>query len=543
MPSRTIDESAVVIRNFNELTSAQRVRALQIPDFLERLPRQATDRVDDTHQSVYVAYPQGAPEGEPRSPLGRITVFRRNLLAHRNPATGTGALLNGSLIEFPVTAFLDPGLWDALFEKAYEHLSEDGARVVGTYLPPECSAHTAYLTDRGFERLAESDRLTTAAYDAFQSKSYLYIRQSGQSSPRRPDAYPISPSVNLMRTANAAMALQPESAPWAAVRNYSGYSGYPWLTPLLDRLLDSPRRLLSIPAGTGDTIRLLPERILKDIDLCVGIDILDRNTRFARARHDRPHIDVLNQLLVGVFLEAKLSADAAPALSLINDVCARAGRPLAAGEAADLYVELRAAAEEALVCGGIADWFALTKGISRYLRIAPQPGLYTDESSEGRELDYCLALEEALTGEEVLELAERHSPVRLASADLLGLLRKKASSGDFVFETADMFGFRTEQPFDAMFVWEAALIVARSGRQSDFVDMVDANLASGGVIVMTGIRREDGQLGRDLEIIRDEFRGRGYTTTQTNAAPPTDRWARGYLEQPVFPVLFVTKPQ
>lgn len=532
-------DDSYVIRNFNDLTSAQRVRALQIPDFLERTPAEAAHRLDDTYQSVYVAFADGSDE-----PAGRVTLYRRSLLACRDPLTGTGTLINAGLIEFPVTPFLEPRLWDALFDVASAELSETGTGVVGTYLPPECSAHTDYVENLGFQRHSESDRLETSEFDAFITRSSLYVRRSGdRTRTGRPDAYPLSPSVNLMRTANAAMALRPETDAWAAVKNYSGYSGYPWLTPLLDRVLDAPKRLLSIPAGTGDTIRLLPERILTEIDTCVGIDILERNTRFARARHEQPYLDVLNQLVAGTFLETKLTGDATPAVDLIADICRRAGRPLADGEAADLYVELRAVAEEALTCGGIADWFALTKGIGRFLEISPQPGVHLDQSSDGRELDYCVSLMTAVTEEGVRELVDRHAPVRLVRPDVLDALRKKASSGDIAFDAADMFTYRADLPFDTVFVWEAALIVARAGRQRDFVDMIDANLTPGGCIVMTGIRREDGRLGRDLEIVHAEFRRRGYTTAVTNATPPVERWARGTLTQPVFPLMFATKPE
>jgi hypothetical protein len=496
------------VENLTDLTPAQQARAWQIPDFLERQPGRRADSVDDLYERVYVAH-----DGDRDDPAGRISVFGQRLLPYRDPDTGGAKLLSAALVEFPTTAVMAPEVWDALFLTALAQVP-----TVGVYLPPECRRHVDYLSGLGFKRYADD-------YDSTRS---LYLGH-GATAGRRPAVYPISPGTNLMRTANASSALMPETEAWAAVENYSGFSGYAWLTPLLDGLLGSPTRLLSMPAGTGDVIRLLPERVLGTVEECVGVDILDRNIEFARARADRPYLDVLNMLVCAAFLEARVTGDPVPALSLLRDVCARAGRPLDDGVARDLYVELRAVAEEALTCGGIADWFALTKGIGRYVggQDTPAP---------------CVSLVDAIGAGGVRALATTHgnlpAPDRYAAPDAFAALR---GSGAVSFEAGDMFGYRSARPFDTIFVWEAMLIVAAAGRQREYVEMIDANLAAGGTVVMTGIRRDDGRPGRDLEIVEAEFRRGGYATVVTDAAPPTDRWARGLLSQPVFPVLIATK--
>jgi hypothetical protein len=210
-------------------------------------------------------------------------------------------------------------------------------------------------------------------------------------------------------------------------------------------------------------------------------------------------------------------------LGLLRDVCSRAGRPLDDRTARDLYVELRAVTEEALTCGGIADWFALTKGIGRFVAGADAPWP-------------ALSLAEAIGADGVRALAATHGGAQ--DPDGFVALRDR---GAVSFESGDMFAYRSAQPFDAIFVWEAMLIVAAAGRQREYVRMIDANLAAGGTVVLTGIRRDDGRPGRDLEIVEAEFRRGGYATVVGNAAPPTDRWARGLLPQPVFPVLIATK--
>jgi hypothetical protein len=144
---------------------------------------------------------------------------------------------------------------------------------------------------------------------------------------------------------------------------------------------------------------------------------------------------------------------------------------------------------------------------------------------------------DALGVDGVRSLAAGHS--HLPAADAFAALRDR---GGVSYGAGDMFGYRSERPFDTIFVWEALLIVAAAGRQREYVSMIDANLAAGGTVVMTGIRRDDGLPGRDLEIVEAEFARRGYPTVLTRASPPSDRWARGYLPRPVFPVLMASKP-
>ncbi|RZU54048.1 hypothetical protein EV385_5985 [Krasilnikovia cinnamomea] len=495
------DQQHVVV-NLNDLTPAGQARAWQIPDFLERLPaRRPTYRADDLYERVYVAF------GENRTdPLGRISVYPQRLLPYRDPDSGGAKLLSATLVEFPTTAFMAPDVWDLLFEATLAQVP-----TVAVYLPPECRRHVDYLHGLGFKRYADD-------YDSTRS---LYLRH-GPASDRMP-VYPILPGTNLMRTANASSALMPETEAWAAVENYSGFSGYAWLTPLLDSLLGSPTRLLSMPAGTGDVLRLLPERLLHTVEECVGIDILGRNIEFAQARAARPHVDTLNMLVCTAFLEAGVTGDPAPALALVRQVCARAGRPIGYDAARDLYIELRAVADEALTCGGIADWFALTKAIGRFVG-GPDTRLPS------------VALADAIGPDGVQTLAARHGG--LPDPESFAQLRDR---GGVAFDTADMFAYRSARPFDTIFVWEAMLIVAAAGRQREYVEMIDANLAPGGTVVLTGIRRDDGRPGRDLEILVAEFRRNGYATVVTDASPPTDRWARGLLPQPVFPVLIATK--
>ncbi|GAB1692271.1 hypothetical protein [Krasilnikovia sp. M28-CT-15] len=495
------DQQHVVV-NLNDLTPAGQASAWQIPDLLERLPaRRPVYRVDDLYERVYVAY------GENRAdPVGRISVYPQRLLPYRDPDTGGAKLLSAALVEFPTTAFMAPDVWDMLFEAALAHVT-----TVGVYLPPECRRHVDYLQGLGFKRYADD-------YDSTRS---LYLRHGPTGD--RPPVYPILPGTNLMRTANASSALMPETEAWAAVENYSGFSGYAWLTPLLDSLLGSPTRLLSMPAGTGDVLRLLPERLLHTVEACVGVDILDRNIEFARARAAHPHVDTLNMLVSATFLEAGVTGDPAPALALLREVCARAGRPVGYDAARDLYIELRAVAGEALTCGGIADWFALTKGIGRF--VAGPDTLMPS-----------VALADAIGPDGVRALAARHGG--LPDPASFVELRDR---GGVAFETGDMFAYRSARRFDTIFVWEAMLIVAAAGRQREYVEMIDANLATGGTVVLTGIRRDDGRPGRDLEILAAEFRRTGYTVVVTDASPPTSRWARGLLPQPVFPVLIATR--
>ena len=523
-------EQQVVVTGVRDLTPYQRARAAALPDFLERADDDPGRTVDDVYESAYVAF-----VGE--EPVGRISVCRRRLLPYRDPGTGAAGLLDAGLIGFPVTPGIAPDVWRALVDTALAELFAVGTDLAAVYLPPECRRHADFLGELGFKRYADAERPTPA--EAFAVPCTLYVRQAtAHRGYRRPDVYPISTAVNLLPTANASTALRPESGPWAAVGNYSGFSGYAWLTGLLDGLLGAPRRLLSIPAGTGDAVRLLPARVLATLHSAVGVDILDRNVAFARARLDYPYLDVLNMTLCTAFLEAQATADAQPVLELLCDVCARAGRPLSADDARELYVALRAVTAEALACGGIADWFAPTKCVGRFVADPAQADL------AGPGLDECVALVDRLGDEAVRALVATHGhrPAQPHQLGVLDQLRDRAADGALTFETADMFTYTGAEPFDTIFVWEALLIVAGAGRERDFVDMVDRNLAGGGTAVMTGIRRADGRWGRDLEIVRDEFAARGYATTLTVSRPAADRWARGFLPRPEFPVLLAVRP-
>jgi hypothetical protein len=104
-----------------------------------------------------------------------------------------------------------------------------------------------------------------------------------------------------------------------------------------------------------------------------------------------------------------------------------------------------------------------------------------------------------------------------------------------------MFEYRCARPFDTIVGWDALVNVVATGRQREYVEMIDANLTAGGTAIMTGVARADGRPGRDLEILDQEFASEGYVTALTEASPPSDRWARGYLPQPVFPVLMALK--
>jgi hypothetical protein len=492
-----------IVETFDQLTPIERAEAFGIPDFLERETSRRMQRVDDLYETIHVVY-----DDDRDRPLGRISVFRRRLLAHRDPDTGAAKLLGAGLIEFPVTPLMVPEIWDILFERALATLP-----TAAVYLLPECRWQVDYLSGLGFKRYA----------DDCDSPRSLYVRHedSGQ---------------------------RPETGAWTAIENYSGFSGYAWLTPLLDSLLDSPRRLLSLPAGTGDVIRLLPERVLADVHSCVGVDILDRNVEFAEARVGRPYLDLLNMAVCATFLEARVTADPGPALELLHDICAGAGRPLSDEEAGDLYVELRAVADEALTCARHADWFALTEGIGRLAVPSDRP---------------CVSLVDKLGEEGVRSLlAGRPALPSLPALDALDApdsFTALRDRGGITFETADMYAFRSARPFDTIVVWEALPTVAAAGRQSEYVEMIDANLATGGTVIMAGIgraadtghdagighaagaRRVTGRCGRNLEIFAEAFAATGYATALTEASPPSDRWARGYLPQPVFPVLMALK--
>jgi hypothetical protein len=511
------------VRTLDSLTSAERVLALRIPDLLER-PMSAKFRDDYPFAQTLVLY-----EVDDAVPRGRITLYPHRLAPFREIDTGRERFADVALLCFPTTPTEDRQLWDELFDRAEAIAASFSPAAVAVYLPSDCVHQADYLVSRGFARHGDADSSTALEMTELPVPSVLYRRADVASHDTR-RLYPLS-ETRLMRFANTSTALKPEPDAWHAVSNYAGFTGYAWLSNMLDDLLPSCSRLLSAPCGTGDVIRMLPRRILSGLQYCAGVDVLPRNVRFARGRLSDPYVDLLNIFLCSTLLDAARAGSGESALSALHDLAETLGHPLSDEAANSLYVQLRAVALESFGCGGIADWFAALKMIAIAFLQPPPEQDPLDAALE------CVALLGHARIDELFSRHPRFCPPQLQLASSLSELQK---AGAFDVFQADMFVYDAADPFDAVFVWEAMAMISSVGRQGDFTKMLARNTTDGATVVMTGMRRDDGLPGRDLELAADALSDVGYDSTIHSIAPIAASWAPG-LSRPTFPVLIATR--
>jgi hypothetical protein len=510
------------------LTIARRAECAAIGDFLERPGFLFDDRAVDAVTVI-------AMRGE--SPAGWIRFYPRRLVQYIAGTVGV-RMRSAAIIDFPVTGRLDSAVWLLLYDAALGALFETGIAWSVTHLPKGANGAGQFLEQIGYGPLGEAP--PSLSNDGLYALHDIYIRKcTAARGFIRPDLTPEYSKAPVLTTATVSTAPRPERTTWESQVIYSGYSGYPWLSHVLERLLDPGATLLSVPCGTGDLFRLLPASMISRYRRGVGVDFLDRNTSFARARLIDPNVDLVNMALncfFGMVRKGYWPLD--EARQMFESICNVAGRLMVADESTNYFGQICAIHRESVRGGAITDWWAASKALATLLLCSPTPSVVR---SSGRTVadvfTRCVEIAR-LFGRDIFDhmcaslLSRSYFEDELTRA--AGIQRIEART-EFVNE--DMFTMNLSERFDVVFVWEATLMTAGVGREIEFVENLLRHVRRGGCLVLTGIRSPEGRIGQELMTVGSAMSKMGCQVYCGSIRPRASRWAISYAENPRFPYL------
>ncbi len=519
------------IVHFSELSLDQRVNCAAIGDFLERDIALFDDREVDAR--ILVALDGNVPVGWIRFRPRRFYTFSDGGNSSKMRASAT--------IDFPVTVRYQPHIWNTLFDATLGSLFTMGIGWSATPVPEGAHGPIRFLEGIGYQRLGDTRspnqvRGTTVAM-------HVYIRKcTAARGFIRPNLTPEYTRVPLMFTAAAATAPRPERDAWDAQLIYSGYSGYPWITSVLRYLLEPGASLLSIPCATGDLFRFMPVSMIPKFRRGLGVDILERNTDFAKRRLEDPNVDLLNMALNVFFWIADNGTwSTAEAQEHFVNICGIAGRLMLPDESGDYFGQTLAIHREVIRGGAITDWFAATKALATLLTCSPTPSIVRPSGRTVSQLfDRCLDITDRY-GREIFDFVAAGVAPRGhfdEEETRASGMHHIASRTEFINE--NMFDLALGERFDVVFVWEATLMTAAVGREIEFVETLLRHVKPGGSLILTGIRSETGNAGRELLTVGSALKEMGCRVRYGSILPKPARWAIPFVGTPRFPYMVAT---
>jgi hypothetical protein len=494
-------------------------------DFLERDICFFDDRAVDAQ--VLVAVISSVPVGWVRYSARR---FFKYVDGHRVARMRPAAVVN-----FPVTSSLRPDVWLKLYDAVLGSLFEIGIGWSATYLPRDAHGPAEFLDSIGYESLGSG----ISPSDPFGVQE-IYLRKcTAARGFIRPDLTPEYAKAPLLDTAAAATAPRPERASWESQLAYSGYSGYPWITTFLKNVLEPRSTLLSVPCGTGDIFRLMPVSMIQEFRRGVGVDLLKRNTDFAEQRLVDPNIDLLNMALNSFFWAAgKGIWQPDEAREIFNDIAGLAGRLMLSDESSDYFSQIQSIHHEAVQGGAITDWFAATKALATLLTCSPTPSIVHTSGRTAPEIFARCSDVASQYGRPIFNYLSTTIFPRSYFVEeetrAAGLHRIQSRTE---FTNENMFTMELNERFDIVLVWEATLMTAAVGRETEFVENLLRHVKRNGCLLLTGIRADDGRVGQELMNAGAALAKAGCEVSYGSMRPRATSWAATFVDTPRFPYL------
>ncbi len=522
------------ISNFSSLSVLEQATCLQLQDLLNRNIDLSLPVYEDTNKKIVVAF-------DNEKPVGWIRFFPRRLLLHRSANVGLDFFKSAALIEFPVVERFEPYNWEALIEFALGELFQIGASWAGIYLPTESKRHVEFLETLKFVKYADCDNIAFLRTQGYERACGLWMRKCPVArGNRRPDLYPYLDRAGILYTADLTTAPDPSPDFWTQALLYSGYSGYPWLHNILDTFIDKgTKSILSIPCATADLFRLLPAEKINALEFGMGVDIVERSIDFGKIRLKYPHLDIINMLLCHMFFAHKNGTLNISIIDFLKKLCEMTGRSLDTAEAEEYYLQLQAAFMEIVSGGAITDWFILMKGLGRLISLSPKSNIFIEPEKDDDSFRHIINFADKIREENIKEFIHELGKDALFSQDFAcGHAAKILFANKKIrLEKQDMFNLSIQRKFDVIFIWEAALMIAGAGKELIFLDKISPHLSRKGRIVFTGIRNQQQQYPRELEIIKKILSERGFDVSLIGIKPRAEDWAYGQVSNVWFPVL------
>lgn len=410
-------------------------------------------------------------------------------------------------VRYPVLPTHRPAMAVELLNVALRELESLGCEQAYLDLPADSHGPRDVVERMGFERIG-------LRVDA--KSEVVYVKPLKPDLPRK-SLFDFARGAAVRSTASAADAPRPDGDFWMGAPVYSGFSGYPHLGGLLDRVVpDGCRSFLSIPCATGDALRWLGR---PRVERLAGLDLNPVALELARARLAVPQLDEVNIALAESFL-ADLRREPNDLARLIDNVV-RALNPSHAGADDDALDQLRAAWKfGAGASDAVSDHWIAMKGM---VELAGRP----------RGVHPLAALARMATRPEAARELGRQANAR-GRRTLPGVPSRPV----LLTEANLLAGEVTPgaEAYDCVFCFEALLMFFAAGRQQEFLDALLAHLGRPGRLVLTGIDAGR-RLPRELRWAAHELAGRGLIVRAGRYVPRPVSWA---IPGSVRPFPFIT---
>lgn len=524
-----------------EIENEKKMAMLNMPDFLNRKNYQLlpSENVDDVHSFVLMKNDNG-------DIAGSIIIHQNKWVLYRDTMHLQECQQNcGGVLEFPKTADYDLNVWLMCFNEGEKYLKENGREWAFVYCPSDCQQAIETVMKREFEYLGACSNAGKNLYLGFQGNVAVFGKKLKGNKKNIIDLFPYATQANVRSNADATNAPSPDRKFWAkATMLYSGYSGLPLLADLLDSILgkeNNIKTVLSVPCSAGDTLLSLPPN--HNYENVVGMDITHELIEFGTARVKDPLLDVLNRFLIHLFFDNSLTFTITneEIKKFIYELCKINNVALSEEILHSAFYQLREAFFACIKSPAISDYWILTKGVA---------GLVFHDKLNSKSKSHPLKLVPLFS--EIPQFASflYKSITQFDAWKIIDRVHRQSKfsnelykQGKITFKCKNVMNIEEDEKdfFDCIFGFECTLMFHASGIQKQFLNALIPRLKKEGIIVLTGIRNNDGSIPVELQKAQQYLSGNGFRAYSFCGKVRPRCMVHANMKEQITPILYAKK--
>lgn len=524
-----------------EIDNEKKMAMLDMPDFLNRTNHQIlpSENFDDVHSFVLMKSDNGDVAGSMFIHQNKWVLYRDSMNLKECHQNG------GGVLEFPKTADYDLNVWLMCFNEGEKYLKEKGREWAFVYCPSNCQQAIETVMKREFKYLGACSNTSKNLYLGLQGNAAVFGKKLQGNNKKNIDLFPYATQANVRSNADATNAPSPNKEFWAkATMLYSGYSGLPLLADLLDSILGKEtniKTVLSVPCSAGDTLLSLPPN--HNYENVVGMDITHELIEFGTARVNDPLLDVLNRFLIHLFFDNSLTFTITneEIRGFIYDLCKINNVILSKDTLHSAFYQLREAFFACIKSPAISDYWILTKGIAGLvfhdkLKSKPKthPLKLVPLFSELPE--FAPFLHKSITAFDAGKAIERVHTLSKFSNNLY-------KQGKINFKCKNVMDIEEDERefFDCIFGFECTLMFHASGVQNQFLNALIPRVKDKGIILLTGLRNNDGSIPVELQKAQQYLSSNGFRAYSFCGRVRARCTVHANMKEQITPILYAKK--
>jgi hypothetical protein len=528
---------AFVLKDMDDVANEEKMKALALNDHLNR--RESPElTLRDEGRIMKVLLSQNGDI------LARIMIHTDEWVTYRAPDD----LLerhqnNGGLIEFPVTEFYDPHIWKFLLDYSVNFLRSNQKKWAFLICPVDCRQAMNLAVELGFQTrglvVSKGYRLKLG----FDEDCVLLNKELNDDlASHQVDIYPYANSSKIRSQAKSSDAPTPDIEFWSkASPLYSGYSAYPFMDRLIEETIgvENSSRILSAPSATCDFIRFLPLNF--QYDSIHGYDIMEQFMYFGRKRLENPAMDVINRFFIHLFYENDLSGNVSSEeiIKILYDIGKIFGSNTDDIYLKNVFSSLRSAFKTCIKNPVIADYWIITKGIAGFV-------FHQDLNNNVHPLVFVSKLFDSLEFKRIMyQYISRYNWLPFGKVQAQGeMVENLFHNGKIELKCKNVLDVEKNEIgyFSLIFAFECLLMFEASGLQEKFLEAMVKRLDKKGVLILTGIRNNNGNIPAELKKAKEFLHRKGMKAYDVHIQIKPTCLVTHDMNEKITPYIYAMKP-